>query len=486
MSEAVFSARTREKEFDLLQFPVVGRLLRGTRWRRLLQGLVLVVALVMIADGFFGPRLAPRNLATLLGWVHYRGLLVLVLLVAGNFFCMTCPFMLARDVARRVFKPFLNWPRRLRNKWVAIVLFVAILFSYELFDLWGNPTWTGALILSYFVGAIVVDSVFRNASFCKYVCPIGQFNFVTSTVSPLEVRVRDLDVCHSCKTLDCIRGRRDPEEPEVVLQRGCELALFQPKKVGNLDCTFCMDCVHACPHDNVGILSRLPAAELETDVRRSGIGRLSRRSDFSVLAIVFTFGALLNAFAMVSPVYVVEQWLAGLMHTSYEWPVLGALFGFALVVEPAVLVGAAALATRGGTDRDAPLWPIIRTFSFGLVPLGVGIWAAHYSFHLLTGLWTWIPAVSRLLASITGWTVAGVGTVMPGMPDELVYPVELGLIGLGLLGSLLASYQIAAREYAGRTSRAFIPWALLCGLLAMASIWLLSQPMEMRGTFLGG
>ena len=31
--------------------------------------------------------------------------------------------------------------------------------------------------------------------------------------------------------------------------RGCELALVQPRKVGNMDCTFCMDCVRACPHD---------------------------------------------------------------------------------------------------------------------------------------------------------------------------------------------------------------------------------------------
>ena len=71
----------------------------------------------------------------------------------------------------------------------------------------------------------------------------------------------------------------------MILQRGCELALFLPSKVGNMDCTFCLDCVHACPHDNIGICSRLPAGELMTDPQRSGIGFFSRRKDIAALTI---------------------------------------------------------------------------------------------------------------------------------------------------------------------------------------------------------
>src|SRR4051812_26375040 len=142
----------------------------------------------MILDGLFGPSLAPKNLATTLSWVHFRGALVLVLLCAGNFFCLACPFMLVRQAARRFCRPVLNWPRSLRNKWLAICLLVAILFTYELFDLWSSPWWTAWLIIGYFATVLVVDSVFRHASFCKFVCPIGQFNFFASLVSPLEVK----------------------------------------------------------------------------------------------------------------------------------------------------------------------------------------------------------------------------------------------------------------------------------------------------------
>ena len=53
--------------------------------------------------------------------------------------------------------------------------------------------------------------------------------------------------------------------------------------MGNLDCTFCLDCVHACPHDNVGILAAVPGRTLWSDPFRSGIGRFSRRPDLAAL-----------------------------------------------------------------------------------------------------------------------------------------------------------------------------------------------------------
>src|SRR5262245_61356835 len=281
---------------DLLRLPLLGRFLRWRGARVVLQVPLFLLAAILVLHGLFGPEMAPKNLATLVTWVHYRGLLVLILLVAGNFFCLACPFLLPREIARWLFRPVWNWPRALRNKWLAVVLFVLVLFAYELFSLWGAPLWTAWLILGYFIGALVVDALFKHAAFCKWLCPIGQFNFVASTVSPLEVRVRDPRVCEGCSTKDCIKGTPAPDKagrhPLPVVQRGCELALFQPRKVGNLDCTFCLDCVHACPHDNVGLRPRLPAAELFDGSGRSGIGSLPRRKDHAALVVVFTFGAL--------------------------------------------------------------------------------------------------------------------------------------------------------------------------------------------------
>ena len=474
-----------QPSFDLLRLPLIGRLLHQRHARTLLQIPLFIVSAAMILHGFFGPALAPKNLATTLTWVHFRGALVFVLLFAGNFFCLACPFMLVRNAARKFFRPVRNWPRRLRNKWLSLSLFIVVLFVYEWFDLWASPWWTACLIVVFFAGALLIDSVFKHATFCKFVCPIGQFNFIASTASPLEVAVRDTNVCTACATKDCIRGTREPAQPLVVIQRGCELALFQPRKVGNLDCTFCLDCVQACPHDNVGIIGRIPSAELAEDPMRSGLGVLSKRKDLAALALVFTFGALLNAFGMVSPVYAFQAWLANLFGLSSEWQVLAVIFGLLLVLEPVILIGLAAWIARfwGRSPRSLPSLAV--RYSYALAPIGFGIWLAHYGFHFLTGLYTFVPVTQAAVAEL-GWAVFGQPQWgAPGVAENVVQLFEFGFITLGLLGSLLVSYSIAATEEVVHPTRVFIPWAILSLLMAGAAVWLMSQPMEMRAVMFG-
>jgi len=386
--------------------------------------------------------------------------------------------MLVRNLARKFFHTVRNWPRRLRNKWFSLGLFVTLLFLYEWLDLWASPWWTAWLIVAYFAGALLIDSVFKHATFCKFVCPIGQFNFVAATASPLEVAVRDTAVCAGCSTKDCIRGVREPATPLVSIQRGCELALFQPRKVGNVDCTFCLDCVQACPHDNVGIISRVPAAELTIDPMRSGLGIFSRRKDLAALVIVFTFGALLNAFGMVSPVYALENWVARVSGVEREFPVLAFIFGLFLVAEPLLLIGVAAWLTRiwGGTRK--PMVAVAVRYSYVLAPLGFGIWLAHYGFHFLTGLYTIVPVTQAALGGQPHW-----GT--PGLAPNVVQIFEFGFVFLGLLGSLLVSYSIAFAEKVDRPSRIFAVWAIVALIITAGALLLMSQPMEMRAVTLG-
>jgi len=449
---------------DLLRVPGLGRLFRWRYARPVLQAPLLILSVLMILHGLLGPSLAPKNLATSLTWVHFRGVLVLVLLGAGNFFCLACPFMLVRQAARRIFQPRWNWPRALRNKWLSVALFAGILYIYELFDLWSSPWWTAWLIVAYFLTVLVVDGFFKHASFCKFVCPIGQFNFMASTLSPFEVKVRDQEVCTSCHTKDCIRGRREPVSDLVVI-RGCELALFLPSKVGNMDCTFCLDCVHACPHDNVGILSRLPGGDLLSDSLRSGIGYFSRRKDMAALALVFTFGALLNAFGMVSPVFAVENWLGKMMRVKHEAPVLAVIFAFFLVVEPVLLLGLAGWLTLAWGKVRRGFLPLIVRYSYGLVPLGFGMWLAHYSFHFLTGLYTVIPVTQSALAGL-GWPVLGQPRWrLTGLPPSLVLMIEIGFLVLGLTGSLAVTYGLAEEDSREKPIPVFVPWATVCVLL---------------------
>jgi len=467
---------------DVLRWPVVGPFLRWKHSRTSLQAVLLIAAAILVLHGLLGPDLAPANLATVLTWVHYRGLLIVALLAAGNFFCAGCPFVLARDGARRLHSPMLHWPKRLRGKWLALVLFVAVLFCYELFDLWALPRATAYLVLAYFAAALVIDTIFKGATFCKHLCPIGQFNFIASTMSPLELEIRERATCQACTTSDCIAGRRLPQSPQVVIQRGCELGLFLPGKVGNLDCTFCLDCVHACPHDNIALAARTPALELADARRRSGIGRLTARPDLALLAVLFVFGALMNAFAMIGPVHRLEEWLAAALATRSEALILGLMFTTGLVLAPALCLGAAAAGTRALTDTRFGIPRIAVRYAYGLVPLGFGVWLAHYGFHFLTGALTVVPVTQSATIDLFGWAALGEPLWRwAGMRPGSVFPIQLGCVLLGAAGSLGVTHLISIRDYYDRPGRASIAWIMVIVALAAAAIWVLFQPMEMRG-----
>ena len=469
------SAHTR---FDVSRLPLLGRFVRWRHARLALQLPLAVAAVALVVDGFRGPQVGALNLAGVVPWIHWRGLVVLGLLAAGNVSCMACPFLVPRTLARRWLPARLHWPRALRSKWPAVIGVALYLWAYEAFSLWDRPYWTAFIIVAYFVTAFIIDGVFQGASFCKYLCPIGQFNFVQSQLSPLEVAVRDPDVCTRCRTRDCIRGRDDIP--------GCELGLFQPRKVGNLDCTFCLDCVHSCPHENVGILAVVPGRDLLSprDRWRSGVGRLSRRPDLAALILVVVFGGLANAAGMVGPVLrgqdLLRQWI-GLRSPLL---VTSGFYLVAIMVLPLLLLATASALCRCWGRLETP-WPEVATrYAYAIVPLGSGIWLAHLSFHLITSYGAIVPTTQRFAADL-GW--GGLGT-----PDwiracclpapEWLLRLEITFLDLGMLVSLYTAYRISLALSPQRALRTLAPWALLIVVLFAVGIWIVFQPMQMRGT----
>lgn len=71
------------------------------------------------------------------------------------------------------------------------------------------------------------------------------------------------------------------------------------------------------------------------------------------------------------------------------------------------------------------------------------------------------------------------------LPSSWLLPLEQAVMGLGWLVSLFVAFRLAAEDAPERPWRAFTPWAALTLLLLLAANWLMNQPMEMRGTFLG-
>ena len=465
------------KLLDLFRVPMIGRALRSKAFRRGMQVVMLILAIAVLLDGFLGPPVGAMNLAGVLPWTHWRGFTVIALLFAGNLFCMVCPFMLVRDFGRRWLPAKWTWPRSLRNKWLAALLLALYFWAYEAFSLWNSPWLTAWIILAYFLAALLIDGFFHGGTFCKYVCPIGQFHFVQSMLSPLEVKVREPEVCRSCKTLDCIRGRSD--------QRGCELKLFQPKKKGNMDCTFCMDCVDACPHDNVGLIGVTPGKDLWTGEKRSSIGSFSSRFDLSVLVFILVFGALANAAGMIAPVAALLE-RARLLF-DLQRPVLIALFlAVAMFLIPGLAIFLAGFLSLRLSGLQVPLKRFISDFTMTMVPLGFAMWLAHFVFHLFTSSHMPIPVIERIALDLhlTFFSKPDWGIASWAVPQLLDF--EIFFLDLGLLVSLYAGWRVAQRYDTSRNSclRIFTPWSLVYILFFLVAVWIIFQPMDFRGTMM--
>ena len=159
-----------------------------------------------------------------------------------------------------------------------------------------------------------------------------------------------------------------------------------------------------------------------------------------------------------------------------------------LGVTPALLVPACAAAGRalaGPSARGLPVRQIITRLSPALVPLGFSMWLAHFGFHLWTGIATLLPAAERAGSELGLTTSVAVSHAMaPSALAANLFPeLELWLLAAGLVVSVAVGWRLARDlvERPGGALRLALPWAALAAGLYMAGVWIVLQPMQMRG-----
>jgi hypothetical protein len=114
------------------------------------------------------------------------------------------------------------------------------------------------------------------------------------------------------------------------------------------------------------------------------------------------------------------------------------------------------------------------------------MWLAHYGFHLFSSFDALVPAVCRAAADVgiaAAPSMARASCCTAKTADWLLR-LEIVFLDAGLLGSLYVAYRTARELWPapGRALRALAPWAALIVLLFAAGVWIVFQPMEMRGT----
>ncbi len=487
------------KGFDLLKLPFLRQFIRWKYARFVFQLPLLILAIFVLVDGFTGRQIAPRNVATTSVWLHYRGLVVLALALVGNAFCAACPLMLTRGPSKLLAKLIsrqLHFPKVLKNKYFVLAFLLVYFFSYEYFDLWESPYLTAWLAVGYFTAALVVDTLFPAGTFCRYACPLGNFNFVLSSASPTQITAIDYNTCHSCEEKPCLHGRESFTEnkrpsdvafiPLAEIKNpngkgyfpGCETDLFVPTIQSNMDCTNCFNCVRACPYDNVAFRLRSPTWELVK-------GPWAKRGRLAVMlmGVLLTFYGLMNALGMIGPFFLLAAWLARALNTQSEALVLGIFFVSTAFLGLSITALAAYLADLLGQGKADVKTAFIR-WGYVAVVLGIGFWVAHYLFHFLTGALSIIPVFEHFFY-YRGFDVNPHWQFSKMIPISWLFPINASITGIYTLLALYVTARIAVRDFGRRGVLAM--WPMLIYVLTFAAIALvvLAQPMEMRGTILG-
>jgi hypothetical protein len=118
------------------------------------------------------------------------------------------------------------------------------------------------------------------------------------------------------------------------------------------------------------------------------------------------------------------------------------------------------------------------------------MWLAHFLYHLLTGAHTAVPALQQAATNVglsvfgqPNWTLSSAMLSFDWLPS-----LQLLILDCGLLLTLYAAWRLARRFKVSfaRTVGMVAPWAALGLLLYSAGIWIILQPMQMRGMIMDG
>jgi polyferredoxin len=401
--------------------------------------------LLFILAGIFGTPVGNRNIIIVFIWILWWFALIAVMVpFASRVWCTMCPLPFLGEWAQRLalvkVRPGktaglknkmygLNkrWPKKFSHIWLQHIGFLALCtFSAMLVT---RPIVTAGVLLGLVVLAIVLGLLYRQRTFCMYICPVSGFLSLYSMSSMIELRNKDGEVCKKCKTKACRMGNEDGW--------ACPWFLYMGRLDRNNYCGLCMECVKACPNDNIAMNARPFAA----DTRIKGYDEAWK--GFIMLALAMAYSViLLGPFGTVKDwanVTETGQWRGFLIYTGILWC-------SALVVVPAVFYGFTRLAKWSAGNPDVKTKQVFLGYSFVLVPLGLLAWIA-FSFPLLFVNGSYILAVASDPFG-WGWDLFGTAHTpwTPVIPEYLVY-IQIPLLALGLYFALRRGYKIGLRLF---------------------------------------
>ncbi len=462
------------------------RLMRNYRLLVVLRVLVASFFLLIVYAGLFGTPYPARNMATVMTWTVWWTTVVLAVLFVGTLWCAVCPWdniaawLVKRRLWRRQPRPYsleMRVPRALRGVSVAALLFIALSWLELGYGITLSPYATAVLALAMVVAASVSILLFERRSFCRHFCPVGRTLGFYSHLSVTALRPLDPARCSDCRTLECYHGTAevDPCPTQIVIGRTKQ----------NTYCISCGNCVVSCPHRNVGWRLRMPGSE-------------SMRAHATSAEAGFI--VILLSLALFHGITMLPVWEPGINALSRFLSTIGIryhtyLVSFSLVMLVSVLLpwllytGVARLAWfSSGRRGSARQW--FSDLAFALIPIAFFYHVAHNLAHLARET----HDLKAVLLNPAGWGALPLSGaekhfrhLNPVIDQQLVFVLQVMLLTVGFwLSARIARSQVrklVAVEGAQRSvgARGLLPVLLFSFLLSGFGLWLLMQPMAMRG-----
>ena len=140
-------------------------------------------------------------------------------------------------------------------------------------------------------------------------------------------------------------------------------------------------------------------------------------------------------------------------------PIVTAMYVAGLLIIPGMLAAACGWISRRWAEASVAWKDLTCSFTLALVPVGFGMWLAHFSNHLLSGWSTVIPVVERFFSRVSS------GQLPASMDRTGFLLLNCVFLDLGLLLTLYTAWRVARRLASGdRMALAVMsPWAVSGG-----------------------
>jgi hypothetical protein len=333
-------------------------------------------------------------------------------------------------------------PRVFRNIWLQNISFLLLaLFSSVLLT---TPNITAIVLAALLFAAIGLSTVFERRAFCRYLCPVGGFIGLYSQTAPIELRIKDKQVCATCDGKPCYNGSS--------AGYGCPWDVFSGGLTKNTYCGLCMECIRTCPHDNIAINLRPFSADL---------AKPSTRLDEAFKAFIMLGSAMIYAAVLLGPWGALKD--AAYHVGTGSWFIYAAVF---LTIIFGILPGFFTLGLLK-TKSDKTLKQRFVSLSTAFIPLGLMFWVAFSLSFVLTN-------ASYILASLSdprglGWNMFGTANAAwQPMLTSLLAPAQT----LALVGGLIWSAR-TAQKAAKEVKTSSIPVIIYSLIATSIMLWLL-------------